>query len=245
MRLPKLVAVCAVVALCSVEGGGPASAQQTAPSPLELVYTPVTPCRAFDTRATAAINANQTRSFHVSGSADFPPQGGPAHGCGIPSYATAVSLSLISLGQAAAGYLTAFAYNTSRPAAVSLYYQRNVTLANAVIAPLNQGNVSIFSSQQSHVAGDVTGYYAPQIHAYVDPSGQLLSGSRIVSVSKVSSGSYRVVLDRDPEGCSAAVNSDIGPVIASTYIHGGNIYVYTYDTSGEYTNAYFFLSVHC
>ncbi|MET0313012.1 MAG: hypothetical protein ABW275_01310 [Hansschlegelia sp.] len=236
MRLPKLVAVCAVVALCSVEGGGPASAQQTAPSPLELVYTPVTPCRAFDTRATAAINANQTRSFHVSGSADFPPQGGPAHGCGVPSYATAVSISLISVNQAAAGYLTAFAYNTPRPAAVSMYYQPNVTLANAIISPIRGGNLSIYSSKTTHVTGDVTGFYAPQITASVNEDGTLASSTPRVLGSRFDGNYYYLTIDRDVNNCvglGAIAGSGNAFLSAQTYSNQVLITTYFLDANGQ------------
>ncbi|MET0313060.1 MAG: hypothetical protein ABW275_01565 [Hansschlegelia sp.] len=212
----KHAAAWGLAAACLVAGGGAASAQ-TRP---DLEYQPIAPCRAFDTRATAAVGAGQTRSFHISGSTDFPGQGGPAHGCGVPAYATAVSLTLISLSQAAAGYLTAFAYNSARPSAVSLYYQRNVTLANTVIASINQGAVSIFSSQQSHVAADVTGYYAPGIEGYVNGSGALISGTRVVSAAKSQTGFYTVTADRDLASCTVSAQPDnssfsMGAIIGS------------------------------
>ncbi|MET0313061.1 MAG: hypothetical protein ABW275_01570, partial [Hansschlegelia sp.] len=207
MRMFWCLAACgAFVAWLSAVG---AASAQTAPNPAELVYTPIAGCRAFDTRATAAIGSNQVRSFHVSGSSNFPGQGGPAHGCGVPGSAKAVSLSRISLSQAAAGYLTAFAYNAARPASVSLYYQRNLTIANAVIAPINQGNVSIFSSQQSHVAGDVTGYYAPPIGAIVFADGTLGSGAaRITQVQHGGTGSYTLYPDVDVGSCTVTATVD-------------------------------------
>jgi hypothetical protein len=55
-------------------------------SALDLVYTPVTPCRIIDTRppgAGGALAPGAPRDFHVAGTAGFDTQGGNAGGCGI------------------------------------------------------------------------------------------------------------------------------------------------------------------
>ncbi|MET0313013.1 MAG: hypothetical protein ABW275_01315, partial [Hansschlegelia sp.] len=184
VRILKPAAVaCCFASFGAVPGAGSASAQ-TAPNP-GLEYKSVTPCRAFDTRATAPVAANTTRSFHISGSHDFPGQGGPEHGCGVPTYATSVSMSLTAVNEADAGYLTAFAYKAARPLITSLYYQRNVTVVSGLISAINQGNISIYSSKQTHVVGDVTGYFAPPITASVNPTGQAYhKTSRVLSVQQ-------------------------------------------------------------
>lgn len=244
MRMFKFAAACGVAISCAIGAGGAASALD-APNPAMLEYSLIKPCRAFDTRSTTPVAANQTRGFHITGSNDFEEQGGTAHGCGVPAYATAVSLSLISLNQAAAGYLTAFAYNSSRPGTVSLYYQPNATITNTVIVPINQSNISVFSNKQSHVAGDVTGYYAPKMHAYVSALGDLLSGSRVVSVSRTSVGAYKVVFDRILTGCSMVASSDYTAHMTAANSSESNVYVYMYDKTGAAVDYWFHLIVSC
>ncbi|MET0313431.1 MAG: hypothetical protein ABW275_03475, partial [Hansschlegelia sp.] len=51
------------VGLAFVSFGAGGAFAQTAPDPAALEFTQVTPCRAFDTRATTPVAANTTRSF--------------------------------------------------------------------------------------------------------------------------------------------------------------------------------------
>src|SRR5262245_22785889 len=56
------------------------------PSNADLVYTPVTACRVFDTRLTAEgrIAPGATRDFLIAGMQGFTAQGGAYGGCGVP-----------------------------------------------------------------------------------------------------------------------------------------------------------------
>src|SRR5437667_8121983 len=87
--------------------GGPRIAQGfLGASAADLVYTPVTPCRIIDTRATGAggpIVPGVQRDFLVSGTTGFDTQGGTAGGCGIPDGATAAMLNLVVVKPAGAG----------------------------------------------------------------------------------------------------------------------------------------------
>ncbi|MET0313432.1 MAG: hypothetical protein ABW275_03480 [Hansschlegelia sp.] len=243
MRMLYIAAVLGTalpLALC-----GAASAQTA-----ELTYTPIKGCRAFDTRATAPIGANQVRSFHVGGSAQFPGQGGPAHGCGVPASATAVELSLSTVNASAAGYLTAFAYNAARPATVSLTYPAAFTTTSTQILPVNAANVSVFSSRQTHVAGDVTGYFAPQIAAEINPSGSIKTAtSRLISAERFATGNYKLVFDRDVSSCIPVIsptNPGSTPVINT--VMGAALYVVNW-SPGEVGYAAaddgFLIAVHC
>ncbi|MET0313433.1 MAG: hypothetical protein ABW275_03485 [Hansschlegelia sp.] len=209
MRMLSAVAICALLVAAGASGVRAQVAPQRQP---DLIYTPVTPCRAFDTRATTPVAANTTRSFHISGSHDFPGQGGPEHGCGVPTYATSVSMSLTAVNEADAGYLTAFPYKAARPIVTSLYYQRNVTLANSVISAISEGNLSLYSSRQTHVVGDVTGYYSPQIQAHITYNGEIASGTpRVVAVTHADVGSYFVDIDRPARECApSAITYNLG-----------------------------------
>src|SRR5699024_452611 len=74
---------------------------------------PVTPCRAVDTRiAGGRIAAGGSRGFDVFGTSSFAGQGGDTGGCGVPSYASAVAINLISTQPLGTGYLRGGPQNT-------------------------------------------------------------------------------------------------------------------------------------
>jgi hypothetical protein len=210
MRFPVFAAACGVVASCL----SPAAAPATIIASSELVFTPVTPCRAFNTRATTPITGNQSRSFRIADSTDLSAQGGAATGCGVPASASAVALSLTALDETAAGYLTVYASGAARPTVVALSYAANTTLTNTVIAAVGGKEMSVFTSRRTNVAGDVVGYYAPPIIANIAADGTLVQGTtRVLSVIKSGTGVYDVTIDRDVSSCIALAQSDNDDVI--------------------------------
>src|SRR5262245_8037235 len=110
----------------------------------DLVYTPVTPCRVFDTRFSAAgiLVAGVPRDFLVAGSiAGFPGQGGNAGGCGIPlGPATSVIINFAAVTPTGDGNLRAWAVANPQPpaplAAVMNYSTTLAALANGVAVPI-------------------------------------------------------------------------------------------------------------
>lgn len=208
MRLPLFAVACGFAVSCL----SPASAATVTSS--ELVFTPITPCRAFDTRATTPLSGNQSRSFRISESANLSAQGGSSSGCGIPPSASAVALSLTAVDETATGYLTVYASGAARPATVSLNYTANTTLTNTVIAAVGGDETSVFTSRRTNVAGDVVGYYAPPIIANIAADGTLVAGTtRVLSVIKSGTGVYDVTIDRDMSSCIALAQSDNDAVI--------------------------------
>lgn len=131
-----------------------------------LRYTPVTPCRAADTRrGGGALGSTSNRAFQVRGSgAAFTAQGGTAAGCGIPDDAAAVKTSVTAVPTtSSSGYLRTWASQTSIPAASFLQHAGKGTTVT------NTGNVAVGSNGKialgnrggsSHYVLDVVGYYS-------------------------------------------------------------------------------------
>ncbi len=134
----------------------------------DLVYTPVAPCRILDTRniASGAVPADATLNFVAISSSTFVFQGGSATDCGTPGLrAAAVAINLTAVGPAAAGFATAFPYDTPKPSASSLNYTAGAVVNNALIVqipnPLAANDVSLYTFAQSHYVADIVGYFAP------------------------------------------------------------------------------------
>jgi hypothetical protein len=139
----------------------------------DLVYTPVTPCRAFDTRtAGGALGpGGLPRSFVVAGTDGFEAQGGKAGGCGVPlGPATAVVLNLVAVDPSGMGHLRAWPADGSPlvPPMASVLNFGNVSglnaLANGIVLPICAGPcasdlwIQAYGSS-THVVGDVLGYF--------------------------------------------------------------------------------------
>ncbi|MFD1703100.1 hypothetical protein ACFSCV_08790 [Methylopila henanensis] len=218
------------------------------PNPTELVYTPITPCRAFSNAAT--MTATQTKSYQIAGASDFSTQGGPAVGCGIPASAKAVAINLTANGPTGTGFLRAFASDTPRPATAVLNYRSGASITGAATVALGAtGQLSIYASAATKVVGDVTGYYAPQIQVYMNYDGTAYAGTtRILATSKIATGSYKIDVDRNLQLCSVHVNIDGGYYYASAYPSGSSVYVSTWSLSGGTAtpvDLYHNVSVHC
>jgi hypothetical protein len=101
-------------------------------SQVDLVYTPVTPCRIIDTRlAGGVLGAGTTRSFLVTGT-DLSSQGGSATGCNIPSLSTAAMINFVAVSPAGAGHLRATPFGTPIPLAAILNYAAGLNIANGL-----------------------------------------------------------------------------------------------------------------
>ncbi len=199
------------------------------PNPMELIYVPVTPCRAFGGQALAV---NQIKPFFISGVIDMRPQGGPAAGCGVPATASAVTINLSAGVSTAGGYLTSYATGTPRPNMASLNYKTNPATSGSVVALGTDGTISVFASGATRVSGDITGYFLPQIQVYMNSNGSAYAATtRIISTEKLGTGSYRIVTDRNLQLCSIHVNIDGGYYYGSGYPSGTSIYVQTWGIS--------------
>lgn len=135
----------------------------------DLVYTPVAPCRIFDTRvAGGAIAANSTRNFIAINASNFTAQGGSATNCGtLGLSATAVAINLTAVTPSIAGYATAYPFGTAQPLASSINYTAGAVVNNALIVqipnPLGASDLTVYTFGQSHFVADIVGYFAPPV----------------------------------------------------------------------------------
>ncbi|CAN7452500.1 hypothetical protein LJR027_002824 [Terrabacter sp. LjRoot27] len=168
MRAISKLAIVAAVGLGTVAGGlgianaDPTAVTSTAPTPPPIpaadepvaaqsalataiepnpmsVFVPLKNCRVAAT-ATAGgkIPNGATRNFQVTGTTGFPAQGGTSGGCGVPSYATAVSARLSSAFADANGVFVM--YPTGAPVGQgSLYYAKGVNVTTAGTAQIGTG----------------------------------------------------------------------------------------------------------
>lgn len=208
-----------------------------------MLFTPVAGCRAFKQ---VKVLAKKTKNLQITGDGDFSNQGGPPTGCGIPASAKAVSISLTA-SSPAKGFLTAYPQGTARPKTNLLSYTPNEKNTAGATVLLNEaGRIKVYSKKTATVAGDITGYYAPQIWVYGDLNGNIVDASpRILSLTQNSTGQYTVVVDRDVSSCAATASGDLSGYIMSAYTSGSSVYVYIRNHEGVLSNYWFNLQVMC
>ena len=228
------------------------------PTTTETLFYPVAPCRVVDTRKGGGALANGgTGTYHVRGTTAFPQQGGTSGGCGIPASATAITANVTAAGASGGGYLSGFAAGTAEPATNFISYNRGQNITANPTLPL----AAVLSPELSirnhgspvQVIIDVTGYYLPQIQGLLASNSGVFDGTtRILSNTKVSSGTYRVTIDRDVTYCAPSVTTYYGVgVYASATTYNGNVVtVYLWTLSGNGTpvpfdTSYFYLTVSC
>ena len=135
----------------------------------DLVYTPVTPCRIFDTRVsqggTGPIPAAGTKNFLIWGQTTYAGQGGAASNCGITAgnNTAAVAVNFTVVSPATPGFITAFPFGTTQPQAATVNFNAGDVRGNFSVAKNAQGgasDLSVFSTSNVEVVGDVVGYYS-------------------------------------------------------------------------------------
>lgn len=216
----------------------------------ETLFVSVTPCRIVDTRAAVGdLSSGETRDPYVSGTTGFAPQGGTTGGCGVPTGANAVSATVTAVNPSAAGYVRAWPTGGSEPNATILNYARN-SIGTGGTLPIKSGagpslTVNNYGGP-THLVIDVTGYYLPQMQAYISPSGTVLDQSgRLASVTKTTTGVYGLTWDRDISSCTGQATSDFGARSVSVYTSGTTSTVYMYDMAGTATDYYFNVVITC
>ena len=147
---------------------------QLGSSASDLVFTPVTPCRIFDTRTsqggTGPIAAGGTKNFLIWGVTSYAGQGGAASNCGITagSNTAAVAVNFTVVSPATPGFITAFPFGTTRPTAATVNFNAGDVRGNFSIAKNAQGgasDLSVYSTSNVEVVGDVVGYYSRPVSA--------------------------------------------------------------------------------
>lgn len=150
----------------------------------DLVYTPVTPCRVFDSRVSQGgpgpIPANTQRNVFVAGTVGFPAQGGLSGGCGVPIGATSAIINFATVLPAGPGNIRAWAVADPQPAAplaAVMNYGAVAGLpaiANGVPVPLCNPAATLCTlgdlrlqadTSGTDILGDVVGYFGPAVGA--------------------------------------------------------------------------------
>ncbi len=78
----------------------------------------------------------------------------------VPGNATAVALNLTATEAGGPGFATVFACGAAKPGASTINFDRDMTIANGVIAPVGAGGrVCIYTSERTHLIVDVSGSF--------------------------------------------------------------------------------------
>ena len=143
-----------------------------------LVYSPVAPCRIFDTRNTGGpIAAGTSEDFYVYGDATTMfGQGGNPAGCPAPQgepIAVHLNITVVPLGD---GHIRVYPKGTPLPGASTVNYTSGENVANAVTVKTTFDpadlDISVYSSNHAHVLADVQGYYYPKLKNVITVSAQ-------------------------------------------------------------------------
>ncbi len=155
----------------------------------DLVFTPVTPCRIFDTRTsqggTGSIVAGGIKQFAVRDVASFASQGGTSTNCNLNASVNtaAIAVYLTVVTPATAGWITAYPSNATLPLAATVNFKAGDVLGNTTIVGVSQTSspsLAIYSSSLVDVVGDVVGYYSKPV---ATPLQCVETGSNQVAVA--------------------------------------------------------------
>lgn len=154
-------------------GAGTIAIVDAASSGSRSVFVPISPCRLLDTRPgsdnvgprSTAIGEGETYVVAVRGTNG---------NCTIPSDATAIVMNTTAITPTTASFITLFPADVTRPLAANLNtVAGGAPTPNLVTVQLSDvGEVAIFNLKGSvHIAGDITGYYAPEGASGTGPAG--------------------------------------------------------------------------
>ncbi len=233
-------------------------AARAIPATTEQLFVPIAACRIADTRAAGgALKKSTTRAFAVRGTTSLASQGGSSNGCGVVTAASSVVVTVSSLPvtkkkkgkvKAKAGSVKAWATGASEPAMTLLYYlDRPVAGSTSVSIGAGSSPLTVKNyGGKAHLTIDVTGYYLPQMWAYISPSGTVLDQSgRLVSATRTGTGNYTLVWDRDITSCAGVAGSDISGYAQSVYTAGTSSYIYVYANGGGASDYWSNVQISC
>jgi hypothetical protein len=212
----------------------------------------MSPCRIVDTRhGHRAITHGLTRTFHVTGSTGFGVQGGKSVGCGVPTAAQSVMVSITAFGETRSGSVTIYPHGVVRPVARVLSFTKGVAIstnADAMLGAGGQITVYVGGHGKTNLLLDVTGYYIRPMWAEVNSVGVIVRGSRTASVTQLGTGSYQVEFDRDISNCAYTATSYFYGTIMEVEPRSGDVdalYVGAADYNGAAVDTYFYVMVSC
>jgi hypothetical protein len=209
-------------------------------------------CRLFDTRAgstPAVITAGAFRDFSTQ-NASLVAQGGSATGCNIPTDATAIELSLSTVGGSPTkpGLLRAGAGGAA-PTATVLQFLAGQGTSVTTSVPLNGAEELRVAAAggATHVVGDALAYYRGVLNATVDVNGVLFAGTGVAAIDKLqgSLGTYYVTFNRSISECIPAISGAFGFAAWGLLIDSDTVAVVTVDWAGTAADAPFHVTMSC
>lgn len=126
----------------------------TANTPLQFV--PITPCRIADTRNPTGpfggpeLTGRSTREFEI-----------PQSNCNIPPTAIGYSFNITVVPDGPLGYLAIWPSGQPQPVVSTLNSDGRVKANAAITLAGNNGGISIYTSDPTHVILDINGYFVP------------------------------------------------------------------------------------
>ena len=243
----------------SLSPGDKLLAQSTA---TEDRFKAITPCRLVDTReAGGRFSAGEFRNYKAVGTgAVFASQGGKANGCGIPTSANAVQLTVTSVTASGTGFMRLYPAGAAEPNATFMNYGTafNTAGSGPVKITVNGAGNSDFRFRNygslTHVVIDVTGYTVPPTWVRVAGDGTYVDGARVNQTLRTNTGTYRVQFDRNVANCSVTGsgpstdtgNSDTIVTASKSGSAPGEVFVQTYRVSTQaLADRPFTLQVEC
>ena len=139
-------------------------------------FSGATPTRLLDSRS------GNAQKLSLGGVVEVPILGNIlSGGVSVPSTAEAVSLNVTVTGTEGSGYLTVWPCGSGRPEASNVNFIENQTVANNVLAPLDDsGKVCVFSSASTHLIVDIAGWIngLENVSGFTQTSPKRLADSR-------------------------------------------------------------------
>jgi hypothetical protein len=125
-----------------------------------LVFYPLAPCRVANTSNSNLPEGLGPPSLAGQKARDFPILKST---CGIPNSAQAYSLNFTVVPHGPLGYLTVWPSDQKQPGVSTLNAVTGTPTANAAIVSgaVNDGDISVFASNDTDLVIDINGYFAP------------------------------------------------------------------------------------
>jgi hypothetical protein len=233
---------------------GPAASPAAIDSSTESKYTPIPQCRVVDTRLSVGgqVAVNSVRSWHVSGTTGFVPQGGTNGGCGVPASATAVTAVIQSISATGVGDLHLWPVGSTEPQRNFLNFTNVYNVSDSATFQINPagGNDIAVRAQvhATHIVIDVTGYYVKPLSAFLNSNASILHGSRTTNAIHLGTGEYEVDFDRDVSACTYNATPYITPYVLDVEPRSGNVngvFIAIQTPTGTFSDVPFYLTVTC
>ncbi len=123
--------------------------------PVPSSYTPLNPCRIFDSRADEQLEGDTTTFLHARGL------------CNVPESANAVFVTVMATGGMFPGYLTIWGGETARPAGITMTFNgASLNSSGAFVRlcyPAEEcfEDLAVYTCSTTDVVLDVVGYTEP------------------------------------------------------------------------------------